>query len=71
MEVQVTPLYFTSVGLLVAIPLNENPVAEGEAILLPVPGKVIIICPLAGIGLIVVNLIVCVAVMLTIKASPL
>ena len=48
----------TSVGLVVVMPLKENPVAEGDAILLPDPGKVKTIFPPEGIELIVVNLIV-------------
>lgn len=50
--------------------LNEKPVAEGDAMLLPAPGKVITIFPLPGIAVTVVNLIVCVAVIGVITVSP-
>ena len=66
---QVTPLNLTSEGLLAAIPLKENPVADGDAVLLPVPGKVSTIVPPPGTAVLVVKLMVCMAVTFTIKAS--
>lgn len=66
-EKQVAPVNDT---LVFAKPLNANPVADGDAVLFAVPGKVIIILPEAGIVLTVVNLIVCFAVTATVIASP-
>lgn len=50
--------------------LNANVLADGEAVLSALPGKVITIFPLAGTGFTVVNLIVCMAVIGTVSASP-
>jgi hypothetical protein len=53
------------------IPLKEKVVADGEAIVTAaVPGKVRIIVPPAGIWLVVLNEILCMAVIGTIRASP-
>lgn len=51
-------------------PLKAKVVAEGEAVLLPAPGKVIRILPPEGMGLGLVNFTVCMAVIGTIIGSP-
>lgn len=50
-------------------PLNANVVAEGEAVLLAEPGKLMTIVPLMGIVVELVNWILCMAVIGTIKTS--
>jgi hypothetical protein len=50
--------------------LKAKVVAEGEAELLPAPGKVIIIFPLTGMVEVVVNTMVCLAVMAVLIISP-
>jgi hypothetical protein len=50
-------------------PLNEKVEAEGEAVLTPDPGKVIIIFPPLGIGFGFMNATVCMAVILVTKTS--
>lgn len=68
-EVQLTPVP-ENVTLVFARLLKEKPVAEGDAVFDPAPGNVIIILPLAGMVLVVVNWIVCFAVTGVTSATP-